>query len=123
MKADWTEITLQQILAGQDIFTKLAFPLAVVFVFLVLAAQYESWSLPLSIILIVPMCLLASIAGIWLVKIGQQHLHPDRPGRADRPGRQERHPDRGVRQAETGPGGRAASRPRSTPAACDCGRS
>jgi multidrug efflux pump len=37
-----------------------------VFVFLVLAAQYESWSLPLSIILIVPMCLLAAIAGIWL---------------------------------------------------------
>ena len=69
MKADWTEITLQQILAGQDILTKLAFPLAVVFVFLVLAAQYESWSLPLSIILIVPMCLLASIAGIWLVKL------------------------------------------------------
>ena len=37
--------------------------------FLVLAAQYESWSLPLSIILIVPMCLLASIAGIWLMKM------------------------------------------------------
>jgi multidrug efflux pump len=69
MKADWTEITLQQILASQDVLTKLAFPLAVVFVFLVLAAQYESWSLPLSIILIVPMCLLASIAGIWLMKM------------------------------------------------------
>jgi multidrug efflux pump len=69
MGTQWTEITLQQILASQDIFTKLAFPLAVVFVFLVLSAQYESWSLPLSIILIVPMCLLASIAGIWLVKL------------------------------------------------------
>ncbi len=69
MGSQWTEITLQQILAGQDIFTKLAFPLAVVFVFLVLSAQYESWSLPLSIILIVPMCLLASITGIWLVKL------------------------------------------------------
>jgi multidrug efflux pump len=69
MKADWTEITLQQILASKDILTKLAFPLAVVFVFLVLSAQYESWSLPLSIILIVPMCLLASIAGIWLKKM------------------------------------------------------
>jgi multidrug efflux pump len=67
MGSQWTEITLQQILASQDIFTKLAFPLAVIFVFLVLSAQYESWSLPLSIILIVPMCLLASIAGIWLV--------------------------------------------------------
>jgi multidrug efflux pump len=69
MGTQWTEITLQQILASQDIFTKLAFPLAVVFVFLVLSAQYESWSLPLSIILIVPMCLLASIAGVWLVKL------------------------------------------------------
>jgi len=67
MGSQWTEITLQQILASQDVLTKLAFPLAVVFVFLVLSAQYESWSLPLSIILIVPMCLLASILGIWLV--------------------------------------------------------
>jgi multidrug efflux pump len=67
MGSEWTEITLQQIIAEQDVLTKLAFPLAVVFVFLVLAAQYESWSLPLSIILIVPMCLLASITGVWLV--------------------------------------------------------
>jgi multidrug efflux pump len=67
MESAWTEITLQQLIAEQDVLTKLAFPLAVVFVFLVLSAQYESWSLPLSIILIVPMCLLASIAGIWLV--------------------------------------------------------
>jgi multidrug efflux pump subunit AcrB len=66
MGAEWTELTYQQILAGQDLLTKLAFPLAVVFVFLVLAAQYESWSLPLSIILIVPMCLFAAIAGVWL---------------------------------------------------------
>ena len=67
MGSEWTEITLQQIIAEQDVLTKLAFPLAVVFVFLVLSAQYESWSLPMSIILIVPMCLLASITGIWLV--------------------------------------------------------
>jgi multidrug efflux pump len=43
--------------------------LAVVFVFLVLSAQYESWSLPLSIILIVPMCLLAAITGVWLASL------------------------------------------------------
>jgi multidrug efflux pump len=67
MGSEWTEITLQQIIAEQDVLTKLAFPLAVVFVFLVLSAQYESWSLPFSILLIVPMCLLAAIAGIWLV--------------------------------------------------------
>ncbi len=66
MEAEWTELTLQQILAGEDLLTKLVFPLAVLFVFLTLAAQYESWSLPLAIILIVPMCLFAAITGVWL---------------------------------------------------------
>jgi multidrug efflux pump len=66
MGFEWTELTYQQILASKDILTKLAFPLGVVFVFLVLAAQYESWTLPLAIILIVPMCILAALAGVWL---------------------------------------------------------
>ncbi len=66
MGFEWTELTLQQIKAGEDLINKLVFPLAVVFVFLVLAAQYESWSLPMAIILIVPMCLLAAITGVWL---------------------------------------------------------
>jgi multidrug efflux pump len=69
MGFEWTELTYQQIEAGKDLLTKLVFPLAVVFVFLVLAAQYESWTLPLAIILIVPMCLLAAIAGIWLARM------------------------------------------------------
>jgi multidrug efflux pump len=69
MGHEWTELTYQQILASQDLFTKLAFPLAVVFVVLVLSAQYESWSLPVAIVLIVPMCLLAAITGIWLAKM------------------------------------------------------
>ena len=42
------------------------FPLCVIFVFLVLSAQYESWSMPMAIILIVPMCLLSAIGGVWL---------------------------------------------------------
>lgn len=66
---EWTELTLQQILASQDLLTKLVFPLAVVFVFLVLAAQYESWSLPMAIILIVPMCLLAAMVGVLIAKL------------------------------------------------------
>ncbi len=66
MGYEWTELTFQQILASQDLITKLVFPLAVIFVFLTLAAMYESWSLPLAIILIVPMCLLAAITGVWL---------------------------------------------------------
>jgi multidrug efflux pump len=69
MGYEWTELTYQQILASKDILTKLAFPLGVVFVFLVLSAQYESWSLPLSIILIVPMCILAALTGVYFAKL------------------------------------------------------
>jgi multidrug efflux pump len=55
---------LQEILEGNT--AVFVFPLCVLFVFLTLAAQYESWSLPLAIILIVPMCLLFALGGIWL---------------------------------------------------------
>jgi len=64
MNYEWTELTYQEILAGNTIV--FIFPLCVLLVFLTLAAQYESWSLPLAIILIVPMCLLSAIAGVWL---------------------------------------------------------
>ncbi len=63
MGIEWTELTLLQILAGNT--AVFIFPLCVLMVFLVLAAQYESWSLPLAIILIVPMCLLFAILGVW----------------------------------------------------------
>jgi HAE1 family hydrophobic/amphiphilic exporter-1 len=59
---EWTELAYQQKLAGNTIL--LIFAASALFVFLVLAAQYESWSLPLSIILIVPMCLLAAVSGL-----------------------------------------------------------
>ncbi|MCS5711715.1 multidrug efflux RND transporter permease subunit [Candidatus Berkiella aquae] len=61
---EWTELTYQQILSGNT--TLLVFPICVLLVFLVLAAQYESLFLPLSIILIVPMCLLSAITGVWM---------------------------------------------------------
>ncbi|HWU56229.1 MAG TPA: multidrug efflux RND transporter permease subunit [Rhizomicrobium sp.] len=64
MRYEWTELTYQQILAGDT--TLLVFPLCVLLVFLVLAAQYESLFLPLAIILIVPMCLFSAIGGVWL---------------------------------------------------------
>jgi multidrug efflux pump len=60
---EWTDLTYQEILAGNT--TLLVFPLCVLLVFLVLAAQYESFKLPLAIILIVPMCLLFAIAGVY----------------------------------------------------------
>ena len=59
---EWTELALQEKQAGNTAI--FVFLLATVFVFLLLAAQYESWLLPLSVILIVPMCLLAAILGI-----------------------------------------------------------
>jgi len=64
MNFEWTDLTYQQILAGNT--ALLVFPLCVLLVFLVLAAQYESLFLPLAIILIVPMCLLSAIGGVWL---------------------------------------------------------
>jgi multidrug efflux pump len=61
---EWTELTFQQKSAANA--AVLVFPLCVLLVFLILAAQYESWSLPLAIILIVPMCLLSSMLGVKL---------------------------------------------------------
>jgi multidrug efflux pump subunit AcrB len=61
---EWTTLAFQQIRAGST--AEFAFALAVVFVFLVLAAQFESLTLPLAVILIVPMCLIASITGVIL---------------------------------------------------------
>jgi len=61
---EWTTLAFQQIRAGNT--ALFAFGLAVVFVFLVLAAQFESLTLPLAVILIVPMCLVASISGVIL---------------------------------------------------------
>jgi len=63
---EWTELTYQEILAGNSALW--VFPLAILLVFLVLAAQYESLTLPLAILLIVPMGLLAAMTGVWLTK-------------------------------------------------------
>jgi multidrug efflux pump subunit AcrB len=64
MAAEWTELAYLQLQAGNT--AMWFFALAVVFVFLVLAAQYESWSLPLAVILVVPMCLFCSVLGVQL---------------------------------------------------------
>src|ERR1700689_558358 len=59
---EWTEIALQEKLAGNT--AVIAFGLAVTFVFLLLAALYESWLLPLAVVMIVPMCILAAMLGV-----------------------------------------------------------
>src|SRR5258705_1880921 len=62
---EWTQLTYQEVTAGNTAI--FIFPLCVLFVFLALAAQYENWSLPLAVILIVPMCLLSAMAGIYFL--------------------------------------------------------
>src|SRR5580693_1110103 len=61
---EWTDLTFQQKSAGNT--ALLVFPICVMLVFLILSAQYESWALPLAVILIVPMCLLSAMVGVWL---------------------------------------------------------
>ena len=64
---EWTELALLQLQTGNT--AMYVFVLAVVLVFLVLAAQYESWSLPLAVILVVPMCLLCSVVGVIVAQL------------------------------------------------------
>ncbi|WP_457337806.1 efflux RND transporter permease subunit [Rhizobacter sp. P5_C2] len=63
---EWTDLTYQEILAGNTLV--IVFPLCVLLVFLVLAAQYESWTLPLAVILIVPASILCALLGVYLTK-------------------------------------------------------
>ena len=64
MAVEWTELAYQERLAGNA--GLLVFPLAVLLAFLILAAQYDSWSLPLAVLLTVPLALLGAIGGVWL---------------------------------------------------------
>ncbi len=64
MSIEWTDIAYQEQLAGNS--ALYIFPLCVLFVFLVHSAEYESWSLPLAIILIAPICLPFALGGVWL---------------------------------------------------------
>jgi multidrug efflux pump subunit AcrB len=64
VKYEWTDLTYQEVIAGNS--SVFVFPLCVLLVVLVLAALYESWTLPLAIVLIVPMALLSAIMGVWL---------------------------------------------------------
>ena len=96
MSADWTELMFLQKRVGDT--SLYVFFLAIVSVFLALSALYESWSLPLAVILVVPLCLLCSVTGV-LYGAGRQHLRADRPGGAGRAGVQECDPRRRVCQA------------------------
>ena len=99
------------------------FALAVVFVFLVLAAQYESWSLPLAVILVVPMCLLCSVVGVELAGMDVNIF--TQIGFVVLVGLASKNAILIVEFAKQQQRSRAcrAARPRSKPAGCACGRS
>ena len=67
MKFEWTELTCLQLLEGSAAI--FAFLGAIILVFLVLSAQYESWSMPMAVLLVVPMCLLSAAIGLWMWKL------------------------------------------------------
>ena len=110
MSYEWTEMAYLELQAGNTAIYVFGF--SIVMVFLVLAAQFESWAMPLAVILSVPLCMLSALYGVTNAKLpgcqqhqpGHQHLHPDRPGGAGRAGQQELDPDRPVRQADPRPG-------------------
>ena len=130
MTYEWTELTFMQKEATrteslrdllQNPFT--AFVGAVVLVFLVLAALYESWSLPLSVILVVPMCLLCAMTGVFLAVDGPEHLRAGRFRGAGRPGEQKCDPDCGICTRPAEGGAFAVRRRRWRRRGCVCGRS
>ncbi len=116
---EWTGTTYQEKEArGHE---GVIFGFAAVLVFLCLAALYESWSIPLAVLLALPLGLFGALAGRLDARLSVRHLHPDRNRDADRARRQERHPDRGVRAHEP----RAREGPSSTRPwkrrGCGCG--
>ena len=106
--------------ATQSIF---AFGLAIVMVYLILAALYERWRLPSAVVLAVPFAVLGALGLVCAARHGERHLLPDRPRGADRPRGEERDPDRGIRAAGLARGHERARTRRCRPRACASARS
>ena len=109
---EWTGITFQELKAGSV--ATVVFGLALVFVFLILAAQYESWTMPFMVLLAVPLALFGALQGFGCAAYPDRRLFADRLRDADRPLGEERHPDRRIREAPAR-GGLSISRPRWMP--------
>ena len=107
--------------AQQGVPACVIFGFSLLVVFLILAAQYESWSLPFSVLLGMPIAVFGAFAALWLRGSRQRRLRADRSGHADRPRREERHPDRRVRQGRVREGQVDRRRGAERGARCACG--
>ena len=99
MGYDYIGMSFQEQKAAQGVSPAAIFALSFLFVFLILAALYESWSLPFSVLLGTPIAVLGAFAALLVAADGEQCLCADRVGHAHRAGGQERHSDRRVRPA------------------------
>ena len=96
----WSGSAFQEKKTGGS--SAVVFLFSILVVFLILAGQYESWKLPIAVLLTVPIAVLGALAAVWIRgcavrRGGERHLLPDRSGDVDRPVVEERHPDGGVR--------------------------
>ena len=98
MGFDYTGMSFQEQKAAKGVPPAAIFGLSLLFVFLILAAQYESWSLPFSVLLGTPIAVFGAYLTLWARAFRKQCLCADRAGHADRAGGEERDSDRGVRQ-------------------------
>ena len=92
-------MSFQEQQAAQGVPPAAIFGLSLLFVFLILAAQYESWSLPFSVLLGTPVAVFGAYLALWCAALRKRRLRADRAGDADRPLRQERDSDRRIRQS------------------------
>ncbi len=95
---EWSEATYQEKKTGGQ--TGYIFAVSLLFVILVLAALYESWAMPVAILLVIPFGVFGAFLGLLLRAFRQQRLHADRADHAGRTRGQERHPHRRVREAQ-----------------------
>ena len=125
MGYEWADMSYQEKKAPG---VAVVFALAILLVFLILAAQYESWGLPFSVLLGTPFAVFGAYLGLWLARpvlaeLREQRVRADRAHHADRARREERDPDRRVREDAAGARAWVSSRRRSARPSCASGRS
>ena len=117
---DWTDTAFQEKRAEGK--TRIILAFAVLFAFLFLVALYESWTIPVPVLLSVSVGILGAFAAIVLARSDPRSLRPDRHDRADRPCGEERHPHRRVRQGAARDGASPCTRRRRRARGCASGR-